>query len=88
MADTVYEGISKIDYNSEVPKKKSKKRPLTKEDKKQNQQISSIRITIENIIREVKIFKILAEIYRNRQKCFTLRFNLITAFYNMNLAFK
>jgi len=49
-----------------LPKKKSKKKPLTKEDKKQNQRISSMRITIENIIREEKIFRIIAEKYLNR----------------------
>jgi hypothetical protein len=88
MADTGYQGIQKIHNNSELPKKKSKKKPLTKQDKKENQRISSIRITIENIIREVKIFRIVAEKYRNRQRRFTLRFNLIAAIYNLNLKYK
>ena len=61
--------------------------PLTKEDRKQNQRISSARITIENIIREVKIFRIIAEKYRNRRKRFALRFNLIAAIYNLNLIY-
>jgi hypothetical protein len=84
MADTGYQGIQKLHCNSEIPKKKSKKSPLTGEDKKQNQQISSKRITIENIIRDVKIFRIIAEKYRNRRRRFTLRFNLIAAIYNLN----
>ena len=88
LVDTGYQGIQKIHSNSELPKKKSKKQPLTKEDKKQNQQISSVRITIENIIREVKIFRIIAEKYRNRRKRFALRFNLIAAIYNLNLSYK
>lgn len=48
LADTGYQGIQKIHPNSELPKKKSKKKPLTKEDKKENKRISSIRISIEN----------------------------------------
>jgi hypothetical protein len=88
MVDTGYQGIQKLHSNSELPKKKSKKNPLTKEDKKQNRRISSIRITIENIIREVKIFRILAEKYRNRRRRFALRFNLIAAIYNLNLNYK
>jgi hypothetical protein len=88
LVDTGYQGIQKIHNNSEHPKKKSKKHPLTKEDKKQNQHISSIRITIENIIREVKIFRIIAEKYRNRRRRFALRFNLIAAIYNLNLNYK
>ena len=50
--------------------------------------ISSVRITIENIIRDVKIFRIIAEKYRNRRKRFALRFNLIAAIYNLNLGVK
>jgi hemerythrin len=88
LVDTGYQGIQKIHPNSEYPKKKSKKKPLTKEDKKQNQRISSVRITIENIIREVKIFRIIAEKYRNRRKRFVLRFNLIAAIYNLNLNYR
>jgi len=88
LADTGYQGIQKLHKNSELPKKKTKKRPLTKEDKKRNRRISAIRISIENIIREVKIFRIIAEKYRNRRKRFSLRFNLIKAIYNLNLSSK
>jgi len=70
----------------EIPKKRSKKNPLTKEDKQQNRNISSKRVAVENIIREVKIFRILAEKYRNRRRKFGLRFNLIAAMYNLNLS--
>jgi hypothetical protein len=48
-----------------------------------NQAISSSRVTVENIIRELKIFRILAEKYRNRRKRFSLRFNLIASLYNL-----
>jgi len=41
-----------------------------------------------NVILEVKIFRILAEKYRNRRKRFTLRVNLIAALYNQNLKLK
>ena len=74
--------------NVEIPKKRSKKNPLTKEDRQQNRNISSKRVVIENIIREVKIFRIVAEKYRNRRKKFGLRFNLIAAMYNLNLSVK
>jgi hypothetical protein len=35
-----------------------------------------------NVIRRLKIFRILSERYRNRRKRFGLRFNLIAAIYN------
>jgi hypothetical protein len=84
-ADTGYQGIVKIHSNSEIPKKHSKKKPLSKEEKKRNHRLSSSRVIIENIIREVKIFRIIAEKYRNRRKKYALRFNLIAAIYNLNL---
>jgi transposase len=58
---------------------------LSKEQKASNRAISKERILIENIIRKLKIFRILSERYRNRRKRFGLRFNLIAAIYNMEL---
>jgi hypothetical protein len=84
--DTGYQGIAKIHLNVMIPKKRSKKKPLTTDDKVRNKAISSERVTIENIIREIKIFRIIAEKYRNRRKKYGLRFNLIAAMYNLNLS--
>jgi hypothetical protein len=67
-----------------LPKKRTRKNPLTRLEKRTNRDISSRRIVIENIIREVKIFRIIAEKYRNRRRRFALRFNLIAAIYNLN----
>jgi transposase len=71
--------------NSQTPVKKSKLHPLSQEQKASNRALSRKRILIENIIRRLKIFRILSERYRNRRKRFGLRFNLIAAIYNMEL---
>ncbi|MBI4733109.1 MAG: transposase, partial [Chloroflexi bacterium] len=63
----------------------SKLHPLTKEQKASNRELSSERILVENVIRRLKIFRILSERYRNRRKLFSLRFNLIAAIYNLEL---
>lgn len=86
IADTGYQGIQKLHGKSELPKKKSKKKPLTKEDKKKNQELSSERVLNENVIGMVKRFKIIADKYRNRRRRFGLRFNLIAGIYNLELA--
>ncbi len=65
--------------------KKTKKNPLTKEDKKNNRELSSERVLNENVIGMVKRFKIIADRYRNRRKRFGLRFNLIAGIYNFEL---
>ena len=36
LTDTGYQGINKLHHNSELPKKRTKKNPMTKEDKKKN----------------------------------------------------
>lgn len=69
-----------------MPKKKSKKRPLTNEDKKQNRILSSLRVLNEHVIGKIKRFKIVSDRYRNRRKRFGLRFNLIAGIYNFELS--
>lgn len=85
LTDTGYLGIQKIHANSDLPKKKSKKCPLSKEDKKQNKELSRDRVLNENVIGTVKRFKIVADRYRNRRKRFGLRFNLIAGICNFEL---
>jgi hypothetical protein len=84
--DTGYVGIKKIHANSVLPKKKSKKNPLTTEDKANNRKISSERVTNEHAIGFIKRFKILSERYRNRRRRFGLRFNLIAGICNYDMS--
>lgn len=85
LTDTGYQGLGKLHHNSELPKKKSKKNLLTKEDKRKNRKLSSERALNENVIGMIKRFKIIADRYRNRRKRFGLRFNLIAGVYNLEL---
>ena len=82
--DTGFIGITKIHFNSMLPKKRSKKNPLTDDDKLLNREISSERAANEHGIGFVKRFKILSERYRNRRKRFGLRFNLIAGLCNFD----
>ena len=84
LADLGYMGIDKICPNSKIPNKKTKLNPLTKEDKKENYELSSQRIIIEQINAKVKVFKITKYPYRNRRKRFGLRMNLICAIINLD----
>ena len=85
LTDTGYQGIKKIHKNSELPKKKSKKRPLSKAEKVENKKIAQARVVNENVISLIKRFKIVADKYRNRRKRFGLRFNLISGVHNYEL---
>ena len=86
LTDSGYQGLQKLHGKTEMPKKKSKKKPLSKEDKRKNQSLSSDRVTNENVIGLLKRFKIISERYRNRRKRFALRFSLIAGIYNLELS--
>lgn len=85
LTDTGYQGIQKLHQNAALPKKKTKKQPLSEEDKRRNRELSSERVLNENVIGMLKRFKIIADRYRNRRKRFGLRFNLIAGIYNFEL---
>ena len=84
-ADSGYQGMKKLHEKSEVPYKRSKKKPLTKEQKAYNHSVSSERVLVEHGIRKLKVFRILSERYRNRRKRFGLRVNLIAGILNYKL---
>ena len=83
-ADTGYQGLAQMHANSLLPKKRSKNHPLTKQQRKENREISRKRIFVEHAIRFVKRFRILSERYRNRRKRFALRFSLIAGICNFD----
>ena len=70
--------------NSLLPKKRSKNHPLSKQERKENREISKERIFVEHAIRFIKRFRILSERYRNRRKRFALRFSLIAGICNFD----
>lgn len=82
IVDSGYTGIKKLQSSSLLPKKRSRGKSLTKEEKRANQEISSERALNENVIGRLKRFKILSDKYRNRRKRFGLRFNLIAGIHN------
>lgn len=82
MADSGYQGLAQLHQNSRTPFKKPKGGELTVEQKQFNKELAQERVVIEHIIRHLKIFRILAERYRNRRRRFILRVNLIAGLYN------
>ena len=66
--DTGFLGIDKgCDIDVEMPKKNSKNRKLTFEEKKNNKIISGIRIISEHAIGGIKRMRAISDIYRNRK---------------------
>lgn len=82
-ADSGYQGIHKIKKDAEIPYKKPKKGQLTPEQKKFNRELSKKRIKVENVIREIKIFKVVSDTYRNRRKGHNVKVSIIAGIVNM-----
>lgn len=87
LTDSGYKGLQKIHANTLMPRKRFKKKPLSREDKQFNKTISSLRVFSENVFSFLKRFKIIADRYRNRRKRFALRFSLVSAIYNYELSY-
>lgn len=86
LADSGYQGLSKLHEKSGMPHKKPRESELTDEQKRSNRELARRRVVVEHVIRRLKIFRILAERYRNRRKRFSLRFNLIAGLCNHELS--
>ncbi|HWQ32307.1 MAG TPA: transposase family protein [Blastocatellia bacterium] len=85
LGDSGYQGLDKLHANSQTPEKKRRGQKFSPEAKGRNRELARLRIVVEHVLHHLKIFRILAERYRNRRRCFSLRFNLIAGLYNFEL---
>ncbi|VIS77959.1 transposase [Streptococcus pneumoniae] len=87
LADSGYQGLMKIYPQAQTPRKSSKLKSLTAEDKACNHALSKERSKVENIFAKVKTFKMFSTTYRNHRKRFGLRMNLSAGIINHELGF-
>ena len=80
--DLGYVGILKFHKNSCLSKKKFKGGVLIALEKAENRCLVRVRILIEHINAKIKVFKIVANRYRNRRRRFGLRMALICGVIN------
>ncbi len=85
--DSGYQGLQQDHDNTEYPYKKSKNRPLTPEEKQYNHGLSRFRVRVEHKIRELKIFRILKEQYRNHRKGQGIAVNIVAGIVNLKAGF-
>jgi transposase len=86
LADSGYQGLQQLHAKSRTPRKKPHKSELSDEQRQSNRELARRRVVVEHVIRCLKIFRILAERYRNRRQRLSLRFNLIAGLYNYELS--
>nr|WP_119673196.1 transposase family protein [Deinococcus sp. RM]RIY09047.1 hypothetical protein D3W47_07450 [Deinococcus sp. RM] len=82
IGDAGYQGIWREHGHSITPHKVTRARPLTPEERQENRALASTRLRVEHVIRRLKIFRVLKDVYRHRRRRFALRVNLIAAVCN------
>ena len=70
LADSGYQGLSNLPAKSWRPKKKSKHRPLSRQEKVTNQHLAGGRIQIEHVIGKLKVFAMRYQRDGNRRRRF------------------
>ncbi len=85
LADNDYQGIAKLHEQSLTPFKKPRGGHLLELCKQANQYLAKCRILVEHKIGLIKLFKIVAQRYRNRCQRYDLRMKLFAGLVNFEL---
>lgn len=85
--DSGYQGLDKLHAQTELPYKATKTKPLDKEEKEYNRALSRLRVVVEHVIGDMKVFKILCERYRNKRKRYGVKLKIIAGIVNLKNGF-
>lgn len=86
-ADSGYQGLQDDHPDSEIPYKKSRARPLTKDEREYNHALSRFRVRVEHAIARLKSFRILAERYRYPRKTYGAKISIVAGILNLAAGF-
>ena len=84
--DSGYQGIQKLYANSKTPHKKPRDGELTKDERRENRELASLRIPIEHVNRRCKIFRIVKETYRGKHTHYHKTWTVVAALVNLRYA--
>ena len=82
-ADSGYQGLQEDHAAIEIPYKKTKHRPLTKEERDYNHALSRLRVRVEHRIARLKSFRILAERYRYPRNRYAVEISTVAGIVNL-----
>ena len=60
---------------------------MNEEQKAYNKALSRVRVKVENILGDIKTFKIMSDRYRNKRLRYNLKFNIIAGIVNLKNGF-
>lgn len=82
-ADSGYQGIHKDHPNAEIPFKRSKKKPLTKDERDYNHALSRFRVRGEHAFAKIKRFRMFSERFRYPRPTYAAKFSLVAGIVNL-----
>jgi transposase len=86
-ADSGYQGLQDEHPDTDIPYKKSKNHPLTKDERAYNHGLSRFRVRVEHAIAKLKSFRMLSERYRYPKATYAAKFAIIAGVVNLMAAF-
>lgn len=85
--DSGYQGFQKEHVATELPFKATKTKPLDEESKQYNTALSRIRVKVEHIFGDMKVFGIMKNVYRNSRDTYNQKFVIIAGLVNLRNGF-
>ena len=86
-ADSGYQGYQNDHPATDIPYKRSKKRPLTKDERDYNHGLSRFRVRVEHAIARLKAFRVLADRYRYPRDAYAAKFAIVAGIVNLVAGF-
>jgi hypothetical protein len=86
-ADSGYQGLQDDHPGVEIPYKKSKHHPLTKDEKDYNRGLSRFRVRVEHAIAKIKRFRIMSERFRYPKATYAAKFGIVAGVINILTGF-
>jgi IS5 family transposase len=85
--DSGYQGLQNEHPATELPFKTSKHQPLDEESKLYNTALSKIRVKVEHVFGDIKVFGIMKDVYRNSRESYNQKFIIIAGLVNARNGF-
>ena len=86
-ADSGYQGLQQDHSGVEIPYKKTKTRPLSKDERAYNHALSKFRVRVEHAIARLKSFRILSERYRYSRERYDVKISTVAGILNIAAGF-
>lgn len=82
-ADSGYQGLQDDHPDTDIPYKKSKKRPLTRDEKEYNHGLSRFRVRVEHKLAQIKRFRLMSDRFRYPRASHAAKFAIVAGIVNI-----